>query len=1077
MALIDPSNTVKGVAERLARLASRPERAFISCEFESETARRNVVDNLRAALSLDGGERFSEYTLPTGCAPSALVSGLIRALSDNGPGIVSVSGFETASGSGRELEEKIQALNFARDSLAVAGVRQIWWMNGSFVVSLIRGAPDLDSWFCARLRLLEHIVAPSPVVATSIVSGESFGAALNVEAEAKKRASALIDEFERGILRKRPPQELEKIVSEIFDTLVAAGLYKEAQTLRDRLNKRLDSAESVDFFISYAHADEKMAEWIAWVLEEAGYSTIIQAWDFRAGVQFPVMMQQAATRAKRIVACLSQSYMDSRYTQPEWSAFFVKDVSEIASRIIPVLIEDFDPPGMFASLTYIDLVGLDEKAAQEKLLKEVNLVVSGNRGKSDRRPLFTPVKKTRLSTNRPVFNMVKPALQPNRWKVGPDELVGRGDDLEWLRERLCNQDRADAPIFSLCATGGMGKTFLAHTFLQQNVDPENLWPIYLGETAPFAAGVQFLQRQGVETSMIDPNERPVKELEDFYRNGSGTLFIDDLCSEDAELLFPRVQGWKVLFTTRDRALARKLCGDRNVKELNALSIDESMELIRKVLADCFMDEKLHDYENLCGFLVNRPYSVRLAAGYLAGAIDPDPVHLEERLRNNTTGVKLDEEYSFDWIPALLRECCSQLQAKCAGAMQLVRSLSLCADEGIALKRLLEWQSFSMDGESGGAVDTFEKYAQVAKDMGLVLAGNGKSGGKGGGETVLRLHTDLLRLLRKEWDVALMQPQLFSFMEYLHKTLVERPQGAPPDISLHPQIFSLVDRFKEDGAICMRLYDLFWIHLYNTGELQACFELGEHLIKHVQESKDKNSLQKVWGNQALILSYWGRLDEAMGLHRKEEAICEELGNRDSLQRSYGNQALILKAWGRLDEAMELHRKEEAICEELGNKDGLQASYGNQALILQAWDRLDEAMELHRKEEKLCEELGDKDGLQKSYGNQALILQAWDRLDEAMELHRKKEKLCEELGNRDGLQISYCNQAAILHGRGRLDEAMTLYKKQEAICREVGLIPSLKICLNNQIVLLEQANRSDEAAEIRTELAQLEASGAA
>ena len=43
-------------------------------------------------------------------------------------------------------------------------------------------------------------------------------------------------------------------------------------------------------------------------------------------------------------------------------------------------------------------------------------------------------------------------------------------------------------------------------------------------------------------------------------------------------------------------------------------------------------------------------------------------------------------------------------------------------------------------------------------------------------------------------------------------------------------------------------------------------------------------------------------------------------------------MILKAWGRLEEALALHKKQEAICLELGNKDGLSKSYAGQALIL-------------------------------------------------------------------------------------------------------------------------------------------------
>ena len=86
---------------------------------------------------------------------------------------------------------------------------------------------------------------------------------------------------------------------------------------------------------------------------------------------------------------------------------------------------------------------------------------------------------------------------------------------------------------------------------------------------------------------------------------------------------------------------------------------------------------------------------------------------------------------------------------------------------------------------------------------------------------------------------------------------------------------------------------------------------------------------------------------MALHKKEEALCLELGNKDGLQRTYGNQAVILQAWGRLEEATALLEKQEALCLELGNKDGLQTSYGNQAVILQAWGRLEKTMALLEK----------------------------------------------------------------------------------------------------------------------------------
>jgi len=128
---------------------------------------------------------------------------------------------------------------------------------------------------------------------------------------------------------------------------------------------------------------------------------------------------------------------------------------------------------------------------------------------------------------------------------------------------------------------------------------------------------------------------------------------------------------------------------------------------------------------------------------------------------------------------------------------------------------------------------------------------------------------------------------------------------------------------------------------------------------------------------------------MALHKKQEALCLELGNKDGLQTSYGNQAGILQDWGRLEEAFELHKKKEALCLELGNKDSLQTSYGNQALILKAWGRLEEAFELHKKKEALCLELGNRRGLAYCYWNWGLL--AREQRDSKME----REKLAAAL----------------------------------------------------------------------------------
>ena len=58
----------------------------------------------------------------------------------------------------------------------------------------------------------------------------------------------------------------------------------------------------------------------------------------------------------------------------------------------------------------------------------------------------------------------------------------------------------------------------------------------------------------------------------------------------------------------------------------------------------------------------------------------------------------------------------------------------------------------------------------------------------------------------------------------------------------------------------------------------------------------------------------------------------MGNKRSLLASYGNQAVILlQDWGRVEEALELLKKQEALCLELGNRRGLAYCYWGWGLL--------------------------------------------------------------------------------------------------------------------------------------------------
>lgn len=79
-----------------------------------------------------------------------------------------------------------------------------------------------------------------------------------------------------------------------------------------------------DFFVSYTGVDRRWAEWIAWVLEEAGHTVVLQAWDFHVGENFIANMHRALEETIRTLAILSPAYCTSNYCQQEWTAALAK---------------------------------------------------------------------------------------------------------------------------------------------------------------------------------------------------------------------------------------------------------------------------------------------------------------------------------------------------------------------------------------------------------------------------------------------------------------------------------------------------------------------------------------------------------------------------------------------------------------------------------------------------------------------------------------------------------------------------------------------------------------------------------
>jgi tetratricopeptide (TPR) repeat protein len=219
-----------------------------------------------------------------------------------------------------------------------------------------------------------------------------------------------------------------------------------------------------DLFISYTQADRAWAEWLAWELEAAGYTTLLQAWDMPPGTAFVHVMHQATTTTRHTLLVLSPAYLRSAMTEAEWRPGFVADPSGEDRRLVPVRVEPCEPKGLLADRVYLDLVGVDEAGARARLHEGVAAALRGH-GRPSSPPRF-PRVPVQAAVDRPRFPTALPPVWNVPYRRNP-AFTGREQDLAVLADQL-GRGAATAVTQAVQGSGGIGKTALAVEYAYQH---------------------------------------------------------------------------------------------------------------------------------------------------------------------------------------------------------------------------------------------------------------------------------------------------------------------------------------------------------------------------------------------------------------------------------------------------------------------------------------------------------------------------------------------------------------------------------------------------------------------------------
>jgi hypothetical protein len=333
-----------------------------------------------------------------------------------------------------------------------------------------------------------------------------------------------------------------------------------------------DAAEGRDFFVSYTGADRAWAEWIGWQLTAAGYTVLLQAWDFRPGTNFVENMNRALEQCARTIAVLSPAYLRSAYGRDEWTAAFVHDQAG-QPRLLVIRVEEVDPPPLLRPWVYIDLVGLDPDRAREVLVAGVRQEAA--------RPTAEPAFPGGRSGDRSELEPRFPGQLPPTWNLPwgrNPAFTGRMELLDRLRAGIVASERRPA-VVALTGMGGVGKSQLALEYAYRwQADYDRVWWIRAEQPATLLTDYAALAAELGLPERDDPDQGVVvAAVRRWLEHSRRWLLVFDNAKEADAVrpVLPRGGGGGVVVTSRNPTWRR----DATVLPVDVLDRDEAVAFL------------------------------------------------------------------------------------------------------------------------------------------------------------------------------------------------------------------------------------------------------------------------------------------------------------------------------------------------------------------------------------------------------------------------------------------------------------------------------------------------------------------
>jgi tetratricopeptide (TPR) repeat protein len=836
-----------------------------------------------------------------------------------------------------------------------------------------------------------------------------------------------------------------------------------------------------DFFISRSGEDARWAQWIAWQLEAAGYSTIVQDWDFRPGSNFVSGMRRALDAADTTIAVYSPAYFLSPFTEDEWTAAIATRGDEEV-RFLPVRVAEVAVPRLLQPIVYVDLVGLDEQAARTRLLDAVK---RRPRGKPMQEPTFPgdfvpqfPPRTDPSGEGRPVRIVNAAPARPSRFLDRTEQTHDLGAFLHDPEVRLVSilgrvgigksalaghalaaeaaarpEDgdgadggarRPDAVIFFDSRTTGMSLEDV-YADLRRLVDDQAA-----GRLAEYWSRTDTTLRENVDALLdtlhglriivaLDGLDRFV---EDGAISGEGLRSFVEACLErhDAPCL---VATSRVDLTVPPEAFPVI----RSVRLRDGLPVPDAVALLRSLdpqdelgLADAPESELARAAEVAAGV----PRALQL----LAGMLQDDPASSLPALLSD------ERALGSRVVEGLVAEAYARLgddEQRVLEAMAVfdapvtetairfvVHTWYPEIDVRASLRRLVASHFTTATRSSGEyllqSADQVHAYERIPA-AGAAGSGEGPPGGyhRAPVESRVADYYASVRLPPSAWQsIESVGPQI---AEFEHRVRAGEVDHALEVLDLidrnHLFLWGNYTRLLElrqqvvdlPARPDLRAANLASLAVVNQvlGQYDEATEYYEQAVESARVAGDDALVAEYLGHLGRLYRNLGYMDEALASSRNALESAERAGDREAVGRWQDRLGLVYAALGRLDEALALHREAVAIAREFDDRRSQGAAMSNLGVVLHLLGRTEEAEQAQRDALVLSRAVDDRRGDAIILGRQGVLAASLDQFDRALKLHEKSLAIALALGERRERSYQLLGRGRAHFGLGAFAEA--------------------------------------------------------